>query len=202
MKLNFRIPLFITLVVASVGIGTVGVHASTDCQHLFHTYKDQLAKHLHHKVSPETLARWAAWNKAHPHYHPTKKESMDKIDFVCQVPMDDAPMTDDLPPIALPPLLNSMADTFAAPSQPNIVVSNLVPPDNPVQPPVANPIYPPVYYPGPPTIFSGDAPPPPTTFSAPTPEPASLLLMATALGLMSVLIYRNKTKEQAKLING
>jgi hypothetical protein len=127
---------------------------------------------------------------------------MDKIDFVCQVPMDDAPMTDDLPPIALPPLLNSMADTFAAPSQPNIVVSNLVPPDNPVQPPVANPIYPPVYYPGPPTIFSGDAPPPPTTFSAPTPEPASLLLMATALGLMSVLIYRNKTKEQAKLING
>ncbi len=35
MKLNLRIPLFITLVVASVGIGTVGVHASTDCQHLF-----------------------------------------------------------------------------------------------------------------------------------------------------------------------
>jgi hypothetical protein len=193
MKLNLRIPLFITLVIASVGIGTVGVHASTDCQHLFRAYKDQLAKHLHHKVSPETLVRWAAWNKAHPHYRPTKKESMDKINFVCEVPMDDAAMSDGLPPVALPPLLNSMTDTFAAPSQPNIVVSSLVPPDNPVQPLVANPIYPPVYYPGPPTIFSGNAPPP----IAPTPEPASLLMMATAFALMSGLIYRNKIKAQA-----
>jgi hypothetical protein len=193
MKLNLRIPLFITLVVASVGIGTVGVHASTDCQHLFRAYKDQLAKHLHHKVSPETLVRWAAWNKAHPHYRPTKKESMDKIDFVCEVPMDDAGMSDALPPVALPPLLNSMTDTFTAPSQPNIIVSNLVPPDNPVPPLAANPIYPPVYFPGPPTIFSGNAPPP----IAPTPEPGSLLLMTTALALMSTLIYRKKVRAQA-----
>jgi hypothetical protein len=199
MKFNLRVPLFITLVVASVGIGTVGVHASTDCQHLFHAYKDQLAKHLHHKVSAETLARWAAWNKAHPHYRPTKKESMDKIDFVCQVPMDDAAMADDLPPVALPPVLPSMMDTFSAPSQPNIMVSNLVPPDNPVQSPVANPIYPPVYFPGPPATFAGNAPPPPptSTFGAPTPEPASLLLMGTALALMSGLIYRNRIREQA-----
>ena len=192
MKLNLRVPLFIALVVASVGIGTVGVHASTDCQHLFRAYQDQLAKHLHHKVSAETLVRWAAWNKAHPHYRPTKKEAMDKIDFVCQVPMDNAPLTDELPPVALPPVLNSMTDTFAAPAPPNIVVSELVPPDNPVQQPVGNPIYPPVYFPGPPTIFTGNAPPiPPTT---PTPEPASLLLKTTALGLMSVLVYRNKIK--------
>ena len=85
---------------------------------------------------------------------------MDKIDFVCEVPMDDAGMSDALPPVALPPLLTSMTDTFTAPSQPNIVVSNLVPPDNPAPPLVANPIYPPVYFPGPPTIFSGNAPPP------------------------------------------
>jgi hypothetical protein len=195
MKLNLRVPLFITLVVASVGIGTVGVHASTDCQHIFRAYQNQLAKHLHHKVSAETLARWAAWNKAHPHYRPTKKESMDKIDFVCQVPMDDAGMSDGLTPVALPPLVSSMTDTFSAPSQPNIFVSNLVPPDNPVQPPAADPIYPPVYFPGPPTAVAGETPPP-STFSAPTPEPASLLLMATALGLMSVLVYRNKTRAQ------
>ncbi len=193
MKLKFRILLFIMLVIASVGVGTVGVHASTDCQHLFRAYKDQLAKHLHHKVSPETLARWAAWNKAHPHYHPTRKESMDKIDFVCQVPMDDAAMSDDLQPVALPPVLPSMMDTFSAPSQPTVVVSNLVPPDNPEQPPIADPIYPPVYYPGPPTIFSGEAPPP----INPTPEPASVLLMTTALGLLSALIYRKKTRATA-----
>jgi hypothetical protein len=195
MKLNLRIPLFITLVVASVGIGTVGVHASTDCQHLFRAYKDQLAKHLHHKVSAETLTRWAAWDKAHPHYRPTKKESMDKIDFVCQVPTNTEAITDNLPPIDLPPLDNSMTDTFTAPSQPNIVVSSLVPPDNPDQPPIADPIYPPVYFPGPPTIFSGNTPPtPPIT---PTPEPTSLVLMTTAAGLMAALMYRNKLKAGA-----
>ncbi|MDQ2841974.1 MAG: hypothetical protein M3Y72_13230 [Acidobacteriota bacterium] len=190
MKLNLRIPLFVTLIGASVGLGTLGVHASTDCQHLFRAYQDQIAKHLHHKVSPETLVRWAAWNKAHPHYHPTKKESMAKIDFVCQVPVDDAGIAEGLPPVDLPPLLNSMTDTFTAPSQPNIVVSNLVPPDNPEQPALADPIFPPVYFPGPPTTFSVNTPPLPPI--APTPEPASVLLMTTALALMSGLIYRNK----------
>ena len=195
MKVNLRVPLFITLLVASVGVGTVGVHASTDCQHLFRAYQDQLAKHLHHKVSPETLARWAAWNKAHPHYRPTKKETLDKIDFVCQVPMDTSGIEDGLTPVALPHMLPSMMDTFSAPSQPNIMVSSLVPPDNPELPPAANPIYPPVYFPGPPTIFSGEAPPTPPI--GPTPEPSSLLLMTTAVGLMSGLIYRNKTRVQA-----
>lgn len=188
MKLNLRLPLFITLIVASVGVGTLGVRASTDCQHLFRAYQQQLAKHLHHKVSPETLARWAAWNKAHPHYRPTKKESMDKIDFVCQVPMNESGLTQDLPPVALPPLLTSMTDTFSAPSQPSIQVSNVVPPDNPEQPIVGDPIYPPVYYPGPPTIFAANTPPP----ISPTPEPASLVLMATALTLMSGLIFWKK----------
>ena len=90
---------------------------------------------------------------------------MDKIDFVCEVPMDDAGISDGLTPVALPPLLTSMTDTFSAPSQPNIIVSNLVPPDNPVPPPVANPIYPPVYFPGPPTTFSSEPPPSVTTFT-------------------------------------
>jgi hypothetical protein len=182
MRLNLRIPLLITLAVASVGIGTVGVHASTDCQHLFRAYEKQLAKHFHHKVSPETLARWAAWNKAHPHYHPTKKESLAKIDFVCQVPMDDAGIGQDLPPVELPPVLPAMTDTFVVPP-PNVQVSSVVPPDNPLQPVAADPEFGPVYYPGPPSIFGGNtAPTPPVS---PTPEPASLLLMATALGLLA-----------------
>jgi hypothetical protein len=186
MRLNLRIPLFITLVVASVGIGTVGVQASTDCQHLFRAYEKQLAKHLHHKVSPETLARWAAWNKAHPHYRPTTKESLDKINFVCEVPMDDAGIAQDLPPVDLPPVLPAMTDTFTAP-QPNVQVSSVVPPDNPLQPITAEPEFGPVYYPGPPSVFGGyTAPTPPVS---PTPEPTSVLLMTTALGLLAGLVF-------------
>jgi hypothetical protein len=184
MKHNLRIPLFITLIVASVGVGTLGVHASTDCQHLFRNYKDQLAKHLHHKVSPETLARWAAWNKAHPHYRPTKNESMAKIDFVCQVPQDDAAMAQDLPPVELPPLLTSMAGVFGAPSQPSIVADN-TPPDVPPQSAPGDPVYPPIYSPGPPTVVGSGTPPPVSI----TPEPASLVLMMTAFGFMSGLIF-------------
>jgi hypothetical protein len=188
MKLNLRIPLFITLVVASVGIGTVGVHASTDCQHLFRAYEHQVAKHLHHKVSPETLARWAAWNKAHPHYRPSKQESLDKINFVCEVPMDDAAIAQDLPPVALPPMLPAMTDTFTAPSEPNVLVSNVVPPDNPLQPVTGDPQFGPVYYPGPPSIFGGNATPPVSA----TPEPPSLLLMTTAFALMAGLVFRRR----------
>jgi hypothetical protein len=101
--------------------------------------------------------------------------------------MDDAAISEDMPPVALPPLLNSMTDTFTAPGQPNVIVSNVVPPDNPEQPPTADPIYPPVYYPGPPTIFGGNTAPIPPISS--TPEPASLVLMTTAFGLMSGLVF-------------
>jgi hypothetical protein len=193
MRLNLRIPLFLTLVVASVGIGTVGVHASTDCQHLFRSYTDQIAKHLHHKISPETLARWAAWNKAHPHYRPTKKEAIDKINFVCQVPMDDADLAQDLPPISLPPVLPALTDTIITPPS-NSLVSNLVPPDNPLQPPVGEPEFGPVYYPGPPSIFGGNSSPTPPV--SPTPEPASLLLMTTALGLLAGLMFWKRQQSE------
>jgi hypothetical protein len=193
MKLNLRMPLFLTLVVASVGIGTVGVHASTDCQHLFRAYNDQVAKHFHHKVSPETLARWAAWNKAHPHYRPTRKEALDKVNFVCQVPMDDADIAQDLPPISLPPVLPAITDTIVTP-QTNVVVSNLVPPDNPLQPPVAEPQFGPVYYPGPPPTFGGNTVPTPPV--SPTPEPASLLLMTTALGLLAGLLFWKRQQSE------
>jgi hypothetical protein len=112
---------------------------------------------------------------------------MDKVDFVCQVPMGDVAIAQDLPPVSLPPLLTSMTDTFTAPSQPNVLVSNVVPPDNPLQPVTGEPEFGPVYYPGPPSIFGGNTPPTPPV--SPTPEPASLLLMTTAFGLMSGLVF-------------
>lgn len=196
MKLNYRIPLFITLIAASAGIGTVGVHASTDCQKLFHAYQQQLAKELHHKRSPQTLARWAAWNKAHPNYHPhpSAKESMAKIDFVCQVPMDNSAVAQDLPPVELPPLLPSMTEIFTAPTQPNIIASNVVPPDTPLQSPPGDPAYPPLYYPGVPTIFGGGPNPQLIPPISPTPEPPSVILMMTAFGLLSGLVFWKRSE--------
>lgn len=198
MKLNYRIPLFITLIAASAGIGTLGVHASTDCQQLFHAYQQQLAKGLHHKRSPRTLALWAAWNKAHPNYHPrpTARESMDKIDFVCQVPMDNSAVAQDLPPVELPPLLTSMTDIFTAPSQPTIIATNVVPPDTPLQSPPADPAYPPIFYAGIPTIFGGGSvpsspPPPPITQ---TPEPPSAIFLMTAFGLLSGMVFWKRSQ--------
>jgi hypothetical protein len=121
---------------------------------------------------------------------------MAKIDFVCDVPMDDATIAKDLPPVELPPLLTSMTDIFTAPgqpnpapSQPNIIANNVIPPDTPLQSPPENPEYPPVYYPGPPTIFGGGPYYPPTPPISQTPEPASLILMTTAFGLLSGLVF-------------
>jgi hypothetical protein len=187
MRMKFRLPLFILLMIASVGIGTMGVHASTDCQNLFLAYKHQLAKRLHHRVSAATLARWAAWNKAHPHYRPTPKESLSKIDFVCDVPTDPSGMDQPVPPVSLPPLLPSMTNTFTAPSLPSVTVANLVPPDVPVIPPTGDPIYPPMAAPGPPGSYS-----PPLSA---TPEPASLVFMTSGMVAMSGLVlYRRRPR--------
>jgi len=193
MKLNLRIPLFITLIVASIGIGTAGVHASTDCQRLFRAYKDRIANHVHHKVSAATAARWAAWNKAHPHYHPrpTIKEAVAKIDFACQIPVEEANLTQPLPPMEMPPLLPAMiaTDLFTP------IVPNQVPSDIP-NPPPSDQEYPPVYYPTPPTVFGGGSFPPPTITSvSPVPEPTSLILMTTAFGaLLGMALWKRSKK--------
>ncbi len=173
--------------IASVGIGTMGVHASTDCQNLFLAYKNQVAKRLRHRVSAATLARWAAWNKAHPHYHPTRQESLDKINFVCGVPTIPSGMDTAVPPIALPPLLTSMTNTFTAPSLPGVTVANLAPPDTPGVPPSGDPVYPTVLSPGPPGSYS-----PPLSA---TPEPASLVFMTTGVVTISgMALWRRRPR--------
>ena len=112
---------------------------------------------------------------------------MDKINFVCEVPMDDSGIAEDLPPVALPPMLPTMTDVFPAPVPPDVLVSNVVPVDNPLQPPMGNPQFGPVYYPGPPTNFNSLTPP-----ITATPEPPSLLLMTTAVGLLLILVFRKR----------
>jgi hypothetical protein len=196
MKLNLRRLLFIALIVAGAGMGTVGIHASTDCQRLFRVYTESLAKHVHHNVSAATVALWAAWNKAHPHYHPrpTMKESSAIIDFACQLPRDESTTMQPLPPLALPSLLSLMTDptTTTTPSQPNLTMISVIPPDVPTGSPTGDQEYPPVYYPDSPIPFDGGYyPEPPTTTAlsalppeSPVPEPTSLILMTTDLGFL------------------
>jgi hypothetical protein len=208
MKHNLRILLLITLIVASAGMGTVGIHASTDCQRLFRVYKESLAKDVHHKVSAATVALWAAWNKAHPHYHPrpTMKESSSNIEFACQLPREESTVMQPLPPVSPPSLLSLMTYSIPAPSQPNPNTNNEIPPDPPTGPPTGDQEYPPVYYPGSPVLFGGGyylAPPTTTALSAlppvsPVPEPMSLILMTTALGVLSCIVFWKRSQNTSR----
>ncbi len=82
----------------AISLGVVGVHASTQCVRFITT------KVRHHKVSAATAARWAAWDKAHPNWHPKKKlpaETLAQLDFACAVPVIQKPVDGDLPPLEL-----------------------------------------------------------------------------------------------------
>ena len=199
MKAIYRVPLVLLTTAAAVSLGVVGVHASTQCVRFVQQ------KVRHRKVTAATAARWAAWNKAHPNYHPkrTPEDTLAQIDFACKVPTEEKTPTELLPPVELGtfgmPREMSAPPTVSAPSAtPVTVATNAPPPDLfPLQPSdsiVTPPIYPPEY----PVMFgpigtvplpSSQTPLPPV---GPTPEPAGWVLMATAAAaIASVAARRN-----------
>src|SRR5215472_5576418 len=96
MKPIVRVPLAILVTAGAISLGVVGVHASTQCVRFIQK------KVRHHKVSAATAARWAAWDKAHPNWHPkTPKETMAQLDFACAVPVVEKPADGELPPLQL-----------------------------------------------------------------------------------------------------
>lgn len=188
MKPIVRVPLVILLTTAAISLGVVGVHASSECVRF-------IKKKVHHKVSAATAARWAAWDKAHPNWHPKKspQETMAQLDFACAVPLTQKPVDDELLPaldlsaFALQPEL--------PPDEPPVIVAMNEPPQDlfPDEPPVSlvsPPIYPPQY----PTLFGPfPAPPPPGHSVQPTgatPEPSTWMLLATAVFAFGTLGYR------------
>ncbi len=206
MNRILRIPLLILLIVGivgSFGLGTVGVHAAADCQPLLRFYKEQVARH---KVSKATAARWAAWNKAHPNYHPrpklTPKETLSKLEFACQIPTEDQAVDALIPPvIPTAPLFPLVPiDLFMEPSQPNVVARNDIPPvpnpETPTGTPTGDEGPPPVYYPSTPTLYGGGPPtatPPIVPPISATPEPDALVLMTTALGwLLGIVLWKRQ----------
>jgi hypothetical protein len=186
MKPIVRIPLAILLTSAAISLGVVGVEASTQCVRF-------IQKVRHHKVSAATAARWAAWDKAHPNWHPKKKspqETLAQLDFACQVPVEVKPVQQDLPPLVIAGF-DLPLDMLPPPVQPTVVAMNTPPPnlfpeDQPAQSLVSPPIYAPQY----PTLF-GFAPIPAVVPPiGATPEPSSWMMLATAMLAIFGMVFR------------
>jgi len=184
MKPIVRVPLVLVVTAAAISLGVVGVQASTECVRFI------TKKVRHHKVSAATAARWAAWDKAHPNWHPKKTpaETLAQLDFACAVPVIQKPVDGDLPPIQLtafefaPPLLPPDAPPMVAMNEPPIF--NDAPPMSLVTPPIFAPQYP---------TLMGGPPAPPSHAVTPlgaAPEPSTWMLLGTSVLAMGALAYR------------
>jgi hypothetical protein len=187
MKPIVRVPLVLLVTAAAISLGVIGVHASTECVRF-------IQKKVHHKVSAATAARWAAWDKAHPHWHPKKtpQETLAQLDFACAVPMIEKPVDGDLPPVQLTGF-DFPVDMLPAPEAPPVVAMNEPGPNLfPDSPPVSN-VFPPVYSPQYPSLFGGFPTPPTRAVTAPpgpAPEPSTWMLLATSMLAMGVVASR------------
>lgn len=193
MKPILRVPLVILVTAAAISLGVVGVEASTQCVRFIQR------KVRHHKVSAATAAKWKAWDKAHPNWHPkpTPPETLAQIDFACKVPLEAPPtMTAELPPIDLGPLVMPLQMT--APEPPVVVADNQPPQDFFPSQPSESLVTPPIYSPQYPNLFGGipipetTGPPPPV---GPSPEPSTWMLLAT--GLLSIAGLSWKRRQTA-----
>jgi hypothetical protein len=186
MKPIVRIPLAILLTAAAISLGVVGVKASTQCVRFVQQVR-------HHKVSAATAARWAAWDKAHPNWHPKKapKEIMAQLDFACQVPVEVKPVDQNLPPLQIAGF-DLPLDMLPPPETPTVVAMETPPPDLFPDTPSQSMVSPPIYSPQYPTLF-GIAPVP---ASLPpvgaTPEPSSWMMLATAMLAMGAVALRRQ----------
>jgi PEP-CTERM motif len=193
MKRLFRASAFILLMASGLGLGVIGVRASTECERYIRVIAHQQPKH--HKISSETAARWAAWNKAHPNYHPhklTPKETWEKVAFACQVPVIEQTASLELPELVPPPPAELPLDLFP-PESPNVVPT----PDRPQPLPAQALLVPPAYVPQVPVLFAPQPPIPtvltPTQTIGPTPEPGSFALMGTGLLSLAGLALRKRS---------
>jgi hypothetical protein len=185
MKPIVRVPLVTLVTAAAISLGVVGVHASTECVRFIQK------KVRHHRVSAATAARWAAWDKAHPNWHPrTPKETLAQLDFACSVPVIQKPVDGELPPLDLTFFAIPM-ERLPPPEAPPVVAENTPPPDLFPDTPTDSFVTPPIYSPQYPAPY-GFLPPPAHVVTPPgvAPEPSSWMLLATALLALSGLAAR------------
>ena len=191
MKPIVRVPLVLLVTAVAISLGVAGVHASTQCVRF-------ITKKVHHRVSAATAARWAAWDKAHPNWHPKKKpaETLAQLDFACAVPVIEKPVDGELPPLTLNAFNFASDFELPPPDSPPVVVAMNEPPQDFVPDQPSNGlVMPPIYSPPYPTLF-GAFPTPPTGNSTPpsgpglAPEPSSWMLLLTSVLAIGTLAYR------------
>jgi len=157
------IVLFTTLAIAAIGV--VSIKADPLCHRLVREYREKRVKN---RVSKETAARWAEWNKTHPNFHPhprpkykvAPEEVVKQMQFACQVPVKPVEVTALIPP----ELPNFKFDPVAPPAMPPPELPTVVEISTAATPP---PPFLPPYSPGVPPGLS------------PVPEPGSFVLLIT-----------------------
>jgi hypothetical protein len=187
MKPIVRVPLVLLVTAVAISLGVVGVHASTECVRF-------ITKKVHHRVSAATAARWAAWDKAHPNWHPKKtpKETMAQLDFACAVPMVPKLADGELPPLELTTFSFPSDLELPPPDAPPVVAMNEPPQDLFQDQPPMSLVAPPMYVPPYPTPFGAPPPPPPPHVTPPglAPEPSTWMLLVTSMLAIVTLAYR------------
>lgn len=182
MKPIVRIPLAITVTAAAISLGMVGVRAGTQCVRFVRK---------HHSAA--TLARWAAWDKAHPNWHPKKtpQEIEAQLNFACSVPVNEDPVDDSVTPIDIAgfdlpvDMLPPVDDT------PPLVAMNEQPQDLFPDAPPSSLVSPPIYGPQYPSLTDGSTPIHVQTVApGAAPEPSTWMLLATSMLAMGALASR------------
>ena len=155
-----RTLIYAVATAALLTVGTLGVRAAPTCVQLVKVYRDRA---VHHHVTKETAARWAAWGKEHPNYRPKRKpplspeESLKKVAIACEVPLYTRNFAGLLSPLEETSLLTTQdLPVYVATTEP---VFSLV--STPLE---VAPIIP--------------------TNDLPTPEPSTFVLLGSALGLL------------------
>lgn len=197
LRIQIAVLAFIMLPAAA---GIVAVNASATCERFVRTY---VTKPVRNRVSKTTADAWAAWRVGHPNwkansglhrprYVMNRQEAVQKVDFACTIPLipsvvDGQVAEDDGPPVMNFVPMNATQITFPDEVPPE--VAELTPQDE--WPPLA-PLVPPVLGSGP--LFP-IVPPVTVPVSGGVPEPASLVLVATGMGLLGLLtVARTRTR--------